>query len=69
MLLFIFQLKTVLDVVMAIFGFCQHQAPFFKIKCWDDDITYPSCKVATSLYFRVGDDFSDRGKVVNLLHY
>jgi len=42
---------------MAIFGFCQH-LDSLKKKIWDEDITYPSSKVVTSLYSRVGDDFS-----------
>ncbi len=42
------------DVNMTIFGFCQHLAPFKK-KCWDDDITRPSCNDVTSLYPRLGE--------------
>ncbi len=42
------------EIGMAIFGFCQHQHPFLRKKCWDDDITYPSRKVGTSLYSGVG---------------
>jgi hypothetical protein len=44
---------------MEIFSFFQHQAPLKKF--WDDDITYPSCIVVTSLCSRVVDDFSACG--------
>jgi hypothetical protein len=60
------QLKKILDIGMAIIGFCLHLDPLQNF-FWDCDISYPSLKVTTSLYSRVGDDFQLR-KVVPPLY-